>query len=74
MTEDQLKQLSALAAVLNAQTVKSHNFGEGKGLAAWFDFETDEEADVFIEQANSLNMGLDIETSQFVGLVFVNWN
>ena len=73
MTEEQLKQVMTLAAVLNVEDFRTHNFGEGNGLAAWFNFDSDEIANVFVEQVNSLNMGFEIEASQFVGLVFVNW-
>ena len=73
MTEEQLKQLLALATVLNATDIRSHNFGEGNGIAAWFAFDSDDIADLFIEQVNSLDLGVEVELSQFVGLVFVNW-
>ena len=73
MNEGQLKQLLALAAILNAKDIKSHNFGEGNGIAAWFAFDSDEIANVFVEQVNSLDLSVEVESSQFVGLVFVNW-
>lgn len=73
MNEEQLKQLLALATVLNATDIRSHNFGEGNGIAAWFAFDSDDIADVFVEQVNSLNIGFEVESSQFEGLVFVNW-
>ena len=73
MTEEQLKQVMTLAAVLNVEDFRTHNFGEGNGIAAWFAFDSDDIADVFVEQVNSLDLGVEVESSQFVGLVFVNW-
>lgn len=73
MTEEQLKQVIALAAILNVKKHISHNFGGGNGIAAWFTFDSDEVAKVFAEQVNHLNIGIEVESSFFEGLVFVNW-
>lgn len=73
MTEEQLKQVLAIAAIFNAELSTTHNFEEGKGLAAWFSFDSDEITDLFIEQVTSLNMDVEVEKSRLKGIVFVNW-